>query len=430
MIENSIKELTLEEETTNIAKYRKSAIDYLAKNTEIKGFRKGIKIPENVIVKHYWEEHINNMTIDRAIDELYKKALKKESIFPVGQAEIKEIVSQNPLKVIIHVEVFPEIEIDKKYKKIKLPKTEVKVSAAEVNDAISQIEKKFTKFEPIDKKTYKAKMWDKVYIDTDGFDKDWNLLETTSMKNYPIILGSGILVPWFEEWIVWATIGSELKLDIKFPKDYHNKDFAWKEVKFEINVNAIEKAVKPEFTPEFIEQLRGKKLEFADFKKLIKSEILENKLQNARLEDENKLIDELLKITKLDLGKSMLGNQIEKVYKEIKENIIQSWAKVNDYISSLWMTEEEYIEKNVTPIAIKRLQAELILHKLQELEKVEVTDKELDEEIKRSMASFESPEVLKRLEELYKPGTKYYEELKSRVGYRKLIDTFFETKKK
>lgn len=430
MIENSIIELTLEEETTNIAKYRKVAIDYLSKNTDIKWFRKWVKIPENVIVKHYGEDHINNMTIDRAIDELYKQALKKESIFPVGQAEIKEVVSQNPLKVIINVEVFPEIEIDKKYKKIKLPKTEVKVSAAEVTNALSEIETKFTKFEATDKKTYKAKMGDKVFIDTDGFDKDWSLLDTTSMKNYPIVLGTWVLVPGFEEWIVWATIGSELKLDITFPKDYHNSDFANKKVKFEINVNSIEKAIKPEFTPEFIEQLRGKKLELADFKKLIKSEILDHKEQNARLEDENKLIDELLKITKLELGKSMLDNQIEKVYKEIKENIIQSWAKVNDYISSLWMTEEDYIEKNVTPIAIKRLQAELILHKLQEIEKIEVSDKELDKEIKKSMSSFESPEVLKRLEELYKPGTKYYDELKSRVWYRKLIDTFFETKSK
>jgi len=79
------------------------------------------------------------------------------------------------------------------------------------------------------------------------------------------------------------------------------------------------------------------------------------------------------------------------------------------------MSEQDYIEKNVTPIAIKRLQAELILHKLQEIEKVEVTDKELNEEIKKSMSTFKSPEVLKRLEELYKPGTKYYDELKSRV---------------
>jgi len=76
------------------------------------------------------------MTIDRAIDALYKQAIKKESILPVGQAEIKEIISQDPLKVIINVEVFPEIEIDKKYKKIKLPKTEVKVTAAEVTNAL------------------------------------------------------------------------------------------------------------------------------------------------------------------------------------------------------------------------------------------------------------------------------------------------------
>jgi FKBP-type peptidyl-prolyl cis-trans isomerase (trigger factor) len=77
---------------------------------------------------------------------------------PVAQGEIKEIISESPLKIKIHIEVFPNIEIDKKYKKIKLPKTKISVTATEVKNALADIEKKFTKFEETTSKAAKAKM--------------------------------------------------------------------------------------------------------------------------------------------------------------------------------------------------------------------------------------------------------------------------------
>jgi len=98
------------------------------------------------------------MTIDIAIDDIYRKALTKEKLMPVAQAEIKEIISESPLKFKIHIEVFPTIEIDKKYKNIKLTKTKISVSAEEVKNALSEIENKFTKFEEAKSKASKAKM--------------------------------------------------------------------------------------------------------------------------------------------------------------------------------------------------------------------------------------------------------------------------------
>lgn len=125
-----------------------------------------------------------------------------------------------------------------------------------------------------------------------------------------------------------AKIEDELSLDITFPKDYHNADFAGKKTKFTVKVKKLEKAVQPEFTPEFIEQLRGKKLDMKAFRELIKEEISETKEMNARIDDEAKLIDELLNITTLDIGDALLKNQIEKVYAEIKENITKDGIKI------------------------------------------------------------------------------------------------------
>ena len=424
-LEKSIVEITIEETAENIAKFRQKAIKKIKANADIKGFRKWANVPDEIIAKQFGEDYILNITVDEALNVLYAQALTSNNLVPVSQWEIKEIISQSPLKIVMSVEVLPEVEVDKKYKKIKLTKTPFDVTDAEVEANLEQIQTKFAKFEEANS-DYEAKMWDKLYITTQGYDLKGKELENTNMQDYPLVLGSKLLVPGFEDGLVGKKTWEEVELKIEFPKDYHNEDFKGKKTKFKVNISKIETSIKPEFTPEFIKDLRGKELDLAGFKELVKSELLETKEMNARMEDENKLIEELLKVTKLDFGDNILKNQIWKVFDEIKENIAQSGAKVHDYISSLGLDEAWYIEQYVKPVAVKRLQAELILHKLGELENVEVSDEEAKTEIEKILARFGSSDVVERLKELYVPWTKYYNELIQRVSYRKLIDTFFE----
>lgn len=422
VLAKSIIELIVEEDATKVAKHRQKAIDYIEKNATIKWFRKWTKIPEQILVKNYGEDYINSLTIEYAIDDIYKEVLKKEKIVPVANWEIKEIMSQSPLKIKIHIEVLPEVEIDKKYKNIKLKKKKISVTQKEVENAIWEIEQKFTSFKESDKKVEK---WFRVTIDTDWYEWE-KKLESTSMRDYPIIIWSNVLVPWFEDSIVWHKNQDEFEVDITFPDDYHNKAFASKKTKFKVKIKKVEESVKPLFDEDFIEKLRWKRLNLEWFKELIKEEIKETKEANERIQEENNLIEELLKVTKLDLWDSLIASQIEKVYAEIKENISKDWVKVSDYLQSLNLQEEDYKEKNVKPIAIKRLNWELILHKLMELEKIEVKEEEIKEEKDKFLSKFSSKDVLEKLETLYMPWTKYYEELKKRIWYRKLIDSFFE----
>jgi len=199
-LEGSVVELIVEADAKEVAKFRKNALKYLGDNTEIKGFRKGASIPESVLIKQVGEDRVNETVVNFAIDDLYRKALLESKVVPVAQGEIKEIISQNPLKIKIHVEVLPEVSIDEtKLNKIKLNRKKITVTAKEVNEAIADIEKKFSTFKETDKK---SKMGDRVTIDTDGYDMKGKILETTSMRAYPLVLGSGLLVPGFEEKIV------------------------------------------------------------------------------------------------------------------------------------------------------------------------------------------------------------------------------------
>ncbi len=421
----SVVELIIEVDASNVKKHRAKAISYLQKNAEIKGFRKW-HVTEAILLKHYGEEYISQVTVDFAIDEVYREALKQEKLLPVSQWEIKEIISQIPMKIRMEVEVFPTIEIEDSYKNISLKKKSVEVSDAEIQDAIEDIERRFTTFVEASEWEVSA-FWDRVTIDTQGYDLEWNELAHTDMKNYPLTLGSAILVPWFEDKMIWAKVWDELNLDISFPTDYHNENFAGKQTKFIVKINKLEKAKKPEFTPEFIESLRWKKLDLEWFKALIKTELLDVKESNTRIDEERELIDELLKITKLDLGEKILAEQIKRVFEEIKQNMLKDWIKMSDYLESLRMSEEEYKEKNVKPVATRRLQWELILNKLSELEpeKAKVSDEEMKSEIEKIKANFQNEEVLRRLEELYREGNNYYAELKARIWFRNLINSFF-----
>lgn len=428
MLPKSIVELVIEESAANVAKFRKEVIASASKNADIKGFRKGTPIPEEVIVRQFGEEVIAQMTIEKAIEWVYRDTLRKEKLMPVSRAEIQEVISQDPLKVKIQVEVFPVVEVKDTYKKVKLTKNKLSVSKTEVQWALDDIQTKFIHFHDTDA-THEAHMWDRVTIDTDGYE-GWKILEATSMRDYPLVLGSNMLVPGFEEDMVGMKAWDERELDVAFPKDYHNADFAGKKTKFKVTAKKIEHAHKPEFTPEFIKDLRWQDLDLKGFTALIEKELLETKEMNDGMEREMKLIEELLKHTTLDIGDKLLAQQIEQVFNEIKENITKDGMKVADYLVSLGLSEEEYKEKHVTETAKKRLQGELILNKLMELKKVEVSDDEMKVEVEKVMAQYGSADVLERLKELYIPGTKYYEELRRRVAFRRLIDGFFTEAKK
>lgn len=421
----SVVELIIEVPTGDVSKFRKKAVKHLTENADIKGFRKG-HVSEEVIVKKYGEDYISQMTVDFAIDKVYRDALKAEKLLPVAQGEIKEVISQNPMKIRMEVEVFPNIEISDDYKNIKLKKQKVEVKAAEVKAALDDIQRKFTTFKEATKASKVAKA-DKVTINTQGFDEKGKELKNTKMEAYPLAMGQGILVPGFEDGIEGHKVGDKFTLDIDFPKDYHNAEFAGLKTKFDVEVIKLEKATKPEFTPEFIEKLRGKKLDLAWFKDLIKTELLDVKESNARMEEESKLIDELVKITKMDLGDKILEEQIKKVFEEIKQNMAQDNVVMKDYLESLKMDEEQYKETNVKPVALKRLQGELILNTLanKEPKKANVSDKQMKDEVTKIKASFENPEVLERLEKLYVEGSNYYNELKTRIGFRNLIESFY-----
>ena len=427
--------LTIKESGAEFEKARKHIIEDIRNNGKVKGFKQGSDIPEAVIVREYGDALIQEKTLDKMISNLYPKALKKENITPVAPGNITEVKSVNPVEITLEVEVFPEIEIDtKKLDAIKVKRTPVTVDEKDVDTEIEAIKTRFTHFhtagahteDGADTSHLQIEKGDRATVTAQGYDKKGGeAIRETYVPSYPLVIGSGSFIPGFEEELIGAKVGDEVGFVITFPADYHSEEFKNRKVYFTAKIENVEKPHTPEFTPEFIEQLRGEKTDMAGFREIIKKEIIAKKESETRNKDEDTLMKEILAISTFEVGPSLLSNEIDQIYREHASNLEQQGLDIKGYLEHIKKSETEYKETVVKIEAERRLKAELILRKIKETRKTDATDEEIKTEVDKVIAQYGSPEVIDRLKAKLVPGDTYYEDIKNRLIYRKVVDTFW-----
>lgn len=239
------------------------------------------------------------------------------------------------------------------------------------------------------------------------------------------MIGSGSFIPGFEEKLIGAKVGEEVAFDITFPKDYHSDDFKGRKVHFVANIEKLEKPHTPEFTPEFIEKLRGTQTDMAGFRDILEKEILARKESETRNKDEDTLMKEMLEVASFEVGPELLSNEIEQIFREHSANLEQQGLSIKMYLEHIKKSEESYKSDVVKPEAERRLKAELLLRKIREIKGTEATPEEVQAEVEKVIAGYGSAEVVERLRAKLVPGDTYYEDIKNRVTYRKVVDGFW-----
>lgn len=181
------------------------------------------------------------------------------------------------------------------------------------------------------------------------------------------MIGSGSFIPGFEQELIGAKSGDEVAFDITFPKDYHSDEFKGRNVHFVANIEKVEKPHAPEFTPEFIEKLRGVKTDMAGLRDIIRKEVIAKKEQETRNKDEDTLMKSILEISTFEVGPSLLQSEIDQITREHAANLEQQGLSLKMYLEHLKKSEESYKSDVVKPEAERRLKAELLLRKIREI---------------------------------------------------------------
>lgn len=427
--------INIKESGVELEKARKHIIEDIRTNGKVKGFKQWSAIPEAVIIREYGEDIIRERALDRVMTHIYPKILKKENIVPVAAGNIIEVKSTDPIELTLEVEVFPEIEVDeKKLDKIRVKRTPVSVDEKDVDTEIAAIKTRFTHFheagshseDGADTSQEKIETGDRVTVTAQGYDKKWGeAIKETYVPSYPLVIGSGSFIPGFEEELVGAKVGNEVGFNITFPAEYHSEEFKSRKVYFVANIEKVEKPHTPEFTPEFIKDLRGVETDMAWFRDIIRSEIMTKKEAETRNKDEDTLMKEMLEVATFEVGPTLLSNEIDQIFREHASNLEQQGLDIKGYLEHIKKSETEYKDTIVKPEATRRVKAELLLRKIKELKGTDATPEEVTVEVDKVIAQYGSAEVVERLKAKLVPGDTYYEDIKNRVIYRKVVDTFW-----
>jgi trigger factor len=408
--------LTVELTELEMENYYQKALEKLASQINVKGFRPG-KVPHEVAEQQLEKGYIMAHAIDLAIPPTYIESVKQEKIEPIAQPKVT-VVKDTPLKYEALIPVYPEVKV-KDYKKIKLEKQKVEVTDAQVEEEVQHFRGYHATYTEVTDRP--AKTGDRVEIDFNGFDETGVPLEGTTSKNHPMVLGEKTFVPGFEENLEGMKVGEEKEFTVTFPKDYFHKPFQSKPVKFKVKLNRLEERHLPELNAEFIKKVAGKDLSEAEFRAEVKSNLLKSREQEEQSRLESQLLEKIRDNTEVDLADSLVDEEIHFIIDEIKENAANRGINWEDFLKATGKTEQQLHEEKKTD-AEKRLQLRFGVQELFKLEKIDASDEDLEKAFSDEMKILASMNYEPKIEEQEMLKIR----LKNKIKLEKLIAVFLK----
>ncbi|MGL5831082.1 MAG: trigger factor [Candidatus Altimarinota bacterium] len=410
---NSEVKMTVELTELEMETYYQKALQKLSTQVNIKGFRPG-KVPLNIVEQQLEKDYILAQAIDLAIAPTYVEAVKEQKLEPIARPKVT-VTSQTPLTYEAVIPLYPEVKLDG-YKNISVKKQKVEVDAKAVEEEIQRFQKAHSKFQEVDRP---AKLTDKVEIDFDGFDEGGAPLEGTTSKNHPIVLGDQTFIPGFEEQVVGMTKDQTKEFDITFPKDYFHKPFQSKKVKFKVTVKKIDEAQLPEINAEFAKILTGKEMSEAELRQEIEKNLQKAKESEEQTRLETEVLEEILKKTKVEIPEALIEEEIHFIIEEQKKNIENRGMSFDAYLEAVQKTHDD-LHKDHEPEAKKRLTLRFGVQEIFKLEKIEVSEEELNKAFLDQMEIFAAMNYQPQIED----QKVYKTQLTSKLKMEKLVAIF------
>jgi trigger factor len=389
--------LTIELGLEELTHSKQHELQEKAKTAKITGFRKG-KAPLNLIEKQLDQNQLQADVINHAINDYYGQALSAEKLRALDQPNVTigKFVPYTELQFTAEVEIMPKIKLGD-YKKIKKSPKIAKVEADEVKKVLANLSERMATKKDSSKP---AKLGDDVVIDFDGKDKKGQAVAGACGKDYSLNLGSNSFIPGFEDGLVGSKSGDKKELKLKFPKDYHAENLAGTDIVFEVEVKKVQSVELPKLDDEFAKKVGP----FDSFKSLqadIKTQLEDQKKQEAENVLKDEIVEELVKKSTLVLPDILINDQISMLEHDFNQNLVYRGMTKEEYItSSSFKSEEEWRNKELKPQAERRVSVGMVLAEVADVEGIKIDEQELADRIelmkiqyKQNAEQFNTPEM-------------------------------------
>jgi trigger factor len=421
-LEKSMAKLTIEVAAADFDKAIDKVFNKQKSKIQIPGFRKG-KAPRHMIERMYGKEIFFEDAANELINQEYPKAVDEcgEDVVSNPEIDVTQIEAGKPFIFTATVALKPEVKLGK-YKGVSVEKADLDVTEDEINAEIDQERSRNARtVEVTDRKVQND---DIVTLDFEGF-VDGVAFEGGKGTDYPLTIGSGSFIPGFEEQLVGFEIGQEGDVNVKFPEDYHSEDLAGKDATFKCTVKGIKVRELPELNDEFASDVS----EFetvAEYKEDVKKKLTERKEAEAKAKKEDQAVKAVIEDSEMELPEKMIETQQRQIVNDFAQRLQYQGMDMNQYMQYTGNTVDQLLEQ-VKPQAVERIQSRLVLEAVAAAEKLEATEEEVDEELKKMADQYKME--IEKLKELM--GEREIKTLKDDLAVQKaakfLVDNAKET---
>jgi trigger factor len=371
----NVHEITIKIEGEEWKKALDKAFNDKKRDTVVDGFRKG-KVPRDVYEKHYGKESLFIPAADYVLQDAYMKVMEENKLVPVVQPDVNlGGIDEDGVEFVFKIITKPEVNV-KKYKGLKIEKEKVEVTKEEIEHELSHVLEKYTELVTKDGKVESGNV---AVIDFEGF-KDGVAFEGGKGENYSLEIGSNTFIPGFEDQVIGMKVGEEKDINLTFPEDYGAKDLAGAAVVFKVKVNEIKEKQTRELDEEFFEDLG---MEGVDSKEKLEKEIEESIKARKEMEAENNYVDKILeevsKNVEVDIPEEMVNEEIDRLMKRFEENMRMQGISLDLYYQFSRTTEAD-LRNQLEKEAYSNVLYRLMLEEIMTLEKIEVTEEEVEKE--------------------------------------------------
>lgn len=343
---------------------------------KVDGFRKG-KVPREMIEKVYGVGVFYDDAANAVIPEAYAEAAKESGLEIVARPEIQvtKIAAGNPMEFEAIVTLKPEVKLGK-YKGVKVEKVEAEVTDEDVEKRLEQDKEQNARLVAADDKEIEE--GDQAIIDFEGFVDD-KPFEGGKGEDYPLVIGSHSFIDTFEDQLVGKKVGDEVDVNVTFPEQYQAAELAGKPALFKVKIKEIKVKEYPELDDEFAQEVS----EFDtldEYKEDIKKKLQEAKENEAKRETESRIIEAIIKDSKMDIPEKMIDTACDQMVEEFARNMQMQGIAFEQYLQMTGSTLEQ-MKEQVRPQAEARVQSSLVLEAIVEAENIEAKDADVDDEI-------------------------------------------------
>ena len=396
------------------------AAKQLGRNLRVPGFRTG-KVPPPVIIQRVGRDAVLDEAVRESIAGWYSAAIDRADVVPVGEPELKlaDLPGEGePLRFSIEIGVRPEAKLGE-YEGLEVGRREPTVDDEAIQAEVDALRERSAKLETTDGAAAEGDFVVMDFLGTLGGEP----FPGGEGRDQMVELGSGRLVPGFEDQLTGASAGEEKTVTIEFPDDYGAAELAGKQAEFAVTVKEVKAKELPELDEDFAAEAGFDTLD--ELREDIRERLAEAQEREIEGEFREAALDAAVAAATVEVPEPLIEARAKEMWDEMAHTLSHQGISREAFLQYANKTEEELTAENREP-AERDLRREAVLAAVVEAEGIEASDDDVLESLERAAAA-EGGSPKKLLERLRSSGR--LDTLKADIAQRKAIEHIADSAK-